>query len=320
MEKGQVLIKKLLANPNKEEAEGIAIDLIFEYADGFDIETLRPLLRSDNLVVQRVVASILDNLEDSVCALLDDIIPLSKSEYFQIRSTAVKCIHVCTNGDPADLVERIITNPKQADDDGIADILLQEYFNGFDLETLRPLLRSDDPVVQSAATFIVFELGSNASSLMDDILPLLESHNPSKRLEVLGCVMECSAERTEHLDKFTLVLEAMEDTHQGNRIFSMGLVSNANEEQIEAGIRQFQSRNDSESHVLGLELLLRCFAISESEILKFTNSDDPILRKYGAIATTKMATTFPNRVYSLLLNDDDEIREYAQNHIDIHIN
>ena len=49
----QQLIDEILADPIQFEAEGRANDLLHYYFNGFRLDTLRPLLKSSDVVVQR---------------------------------------------------------------------------------------------------------------------------------------------------------------------------------------------------------------------------------------------------------------------------
>ncbi|MGN6398458.1 MAG: hypothetical protein ACTHMI_23000, partial [Mucilaginibacter sp.] len=62
------------------------------------------------------------------------------------------------------LIQDLLLNPASFFDRGQSFHLLQEYFKGMTLETLIPLLQSQDRIVQRTAIWIVSELASQACS------------------------------------------------------------------------------------------------------------------------------------------------------------
>ncbi|RYD89779.1 MAG: hypothetical protein EOP50_17010, partial [Sphingobacteriales bacterium] len=77
------------------------------------------------------------------------------------------------------LLNELIEDPVYFSEQGKSYRLLQEYFKGFPLDTLKPLLKHEDLYVQSAATFILSELGRDGCQLITDVIPLLKSGNLS---------------------------------------------------------------------------------------------------------------------------------------------
>ena len=64
--------------------------------------------------------------------------------------------------EPNQLIEAMLADPIAFEEQGRANELLKHYFSGFPLDTLRPLLRSENVAVQRNASFIASELGSRA--------------------------------------------------------------------------------------------------------------------------------------------------------------
>ena len=57
------------------------------------------------------------------------------------------------------LIHELLTDSAKFNEEGRSYQLLKEYFDEFPLETLRPLLSNNDPLVRRAAVWIVSELG-----------------------------------------------------------------------------------------------------------------------------------------------------------------
>lgn len=206
----------------------------------------------------------------------------------------------------------LLTNPKQFSEDGKGYQLLQEYFGGFPVETLRPLLRSDDIYVKSTAAFIVAELAGKACSLIDDVVPLLKIEDSYIQSDVLDSVMVCSF--GEHVDKFFHVVLALESDDASIRSQAMLLIANSDEAQLSAALRILIAGNLNEKeHRAGLLLLQEGKDLAdEGRILKMVHDDNPMLRKYGAIASRRFFKDSPDFIERVLLSDDVEVKNFAQ--------
>jgi hypothetical protein len=138
------------------------------------------------------------------------------------------------------LIDEMLANPRKFDDEGRAHDLLQHYFAGFPLETLRPLLRSNDRFVQRSASFIASELGIKSVGLVDDVIPLLRStdvHVQYYAAEVLAvCCHGESAEKYRH------IIELLEAPHEGLRELVRDLMGRADPSQRDVIRRYFESR------------------------------------------------------------------------------
>src|SRR5947209_7036251 len=75
------------------------------------------------------------------------------------------------------LLRDLQDDPGKSFDQGRAYDLLQAYFHGFPLDTLRPFLKSESLPARKAAAFVVSELGGQARELVDDVISLLGSHD-----------------------------------------------------------------------------------------------------------------------------------------------
>lgn len=209
------------------------------------------------------------------------------------------------------LLTELITNPIRFSEQGTAYTLLQEYFKGYDKETLRPLLQSKDPITISAATFIVSELGRDAASLIEDLIPLLNNDNLRVRYEVLESIFICSSDI--NAEKFVYVLNAMNDANDVIRLLAMDLTSKANEQQIKAAIRFFGQKEDGDSkiHFQCLPLMLKGENQNPEGLMKMINDKLPLIRKYGAILSKLVFAIFPELIKDATLNADTDIQNFA---------
>jgi hypothetical protein len=87
-----------------------------------------------------------------------------------------------------DLLHELSVNPRKFDEQGRGYQLLQVFFRGLPVETLRPLLQDPDPLVQRTGGFVASELGRNAAAVVCDVVALLTSsdiHAQNSAMEVL---------------------------------------------------------------------------------------------------------------------------------------
>jgi HEAT repeat protein len=210
-----------------------------------------------------------------------------------------------------ELIEELLSNPKKFAKEGQAFQLLDEYFKGFDLQTLRPLLKSSDIYVISAALFVVSELGNKAWSLVDDIVPLLNIDNPYVQADALESVMTCSS--GEKASLFGYVVRALENNNEGIRNLAMFLLSNANAEQLRVGSQIFKASDPNKSvHEEGLSVLLEGELATSEKILKMINDNDALVRKYGVIASKRLLKKFPTLIEDASSSSDSDVAKFAQ--------
>jgi hypothetical protein len=213
------------------------------------------------------------------------------------------------------LLTELLNSPAKFSKQGKTYSLLQEYFKGFDLETLRPLLHSEDPYVQSAATFIASELGKNASSLIEDLIPLLKSDNLSIKYEALESIMLCSLESK--AENFVYILKALNDKNDTIRHRAMELASNATEKQIKGALQVFGAKRDKNSNinVHCLSLLLKGEGNQPKDVVEMLNSKFSLTRKYGVMLSKRLFHVFPNLIKEATVSNDIDIQKFSREFI-----
>jgi hypothetical protein len=140
------------------------------------------------------------------------------------------------------LISEMLADPQRFDDDGKAHDLLQRYFAGFPVETLRPMLRSGNVYLERGATFIASELGARASALIDDVVPLVDAtdgHTQWYAMEVLAvCGKGDSAER------FLPIVRMLDSANPALRALAERLMARADSSQVDAARRYFEGRGE----------------------------------------------------------------------------
>ena len=138
------------------------------------------------------------------------------------------------------LIDEMLADPIQFEAEGRANDLLQYYFNGFPLDTLRPLLKSSNVVVQRNASFIASELGSKSAALVDDIIPLLHSGDPHIQYAAAEVLAVCC--HGESAEKYRHIIKLLETSHEGLRELVLDLMSRADRSQRGVIRSYFESR------------------------------------------------------------------------------
>lgn len=209
------------------------------------------------------------------------------------------------------LISELMADPQAFDASGRAHELLQAYLEGFSPDTLRTLLRSDNMSVQRTAAFIASELGGQARTLLDDVVPLLSSvdrHIQNYAMEVLTVCSEGV-----NTEKFAHVARQLESADAGLRLQAMDLVSNATASQLEAAACSFQGDDrNQEAHRHGLRAAVSEEDIEVPAILAMLHSASPVTRRYGAIVARRLARRFPQLVQEVASTGDPELLAFLQ--------
>lgn len=210
------------------------------------------------------------------------------------------------------LIRDLLADPKQFDEAGRAYDLLQAYFAGLPLETLRPLLRSDDVFVQRSAAFVASELGREAWSLVDDVIPLLRStdrHVSYYAMEVLTVCCEGV-----HAELFAHVARMVDSDDDVLRALAMRLVSNADRSQLEAAQRLFDTSNPRQrTHSNALRTLAAGDRVEPGVIAAMIHDADPLVRRYGAIAAKRLLRESPSLMLEVGASEDADLGRFYRN-------
>lgn len=182
--------------------------------------------------------------------------------------------------------------------------LLQTYLKGAPLETLRPLLRSGDSVIQREAVWVASELGRQAFPLLDDVVPLIDSGDRYLAYHAMESVTLCATGA--RAPEFVHVVAKLEDPDEVLRSLSMFLMSNVEASQLIGAL-------GGELHSLhqeGLRLLLDASA-SDEAVLSFIHSDEPLSRRYGAIAAARLYEKNPRLIDVVRTMEDAEVGSFV---------
>ncbi len=211
------------------------------------------------------------------------------------------------------LIQELLADPVNFNKHGKAYQLLQEYFDTLSLDTLRPLLLNDDRFVRRAAVWVTSELGIEASSLIQNAIPLVNDGDRYIEYHALEIVMVCSV--GENVEEFVHVVHSLLSNDDVIRSLCMRLVANANVSQLKAAIHFFEDENLDSSgtlHRQGLSNLVKLESLDSEEVLSLIADIDPLTRKYGVIAAKKLVHKFPELIKQASTSEDPDIRKFSQ--------
>lgn len=212
------------------------------------------------------------------------------------------------------LIARLVEDPEKAAGEGSTYQLFEEYAQGYPLETLRPLLEHSHPVVQRAATWILSEFGKAAEPLLDAVVPLLEHSDLRVSSYALDIVAVCA---TAQIRYNGYVLRALTGEDPVFRWRAMKLLGNTGDEELEAILAlQEELAQPWTTHVEGLQLLARTPSSERRPVVeRLLGSDDPLLRKYGAMLARRAYEEDPGLIGLASQSEDPDVRRYAEGEI-----
>lgn len=208
------------------------------------------------------------------------------------------------------LINALLADPVGFDERGDANELLETYFGGMSLHTLRPLLAHSDGLVRRSATFVASELGYRVKPLIADVAPLIHDPDPHSRWYAVESVMVCST--GSDADWFLLVVQQLESADDWMRRLAMRLISNADFRQLETALKRCNRLGSSAFlHAQGLALLLQGDCAPRSAVTARLESPAPLSRQYGAIAAKLVFQMHPDLLQRAATSPDADVSRFS---------
>lgn len=208
-----------------------------------------------------------------------------------------------------DLIGQLLEDPERFCDEGLGYQLLQAYFSGHDIETLKGLLGHEDQRVQREAMFVVSELGERAIPLIDDVIPLLTSGDRKLKYEALEVLAVCG--EGERASEFVHVVSALDSDDDVIRALAMRLMSRADNSQLIAARRNLRGDSIVQlTHARGLSVMIESLPEKADIVASMIRDQHPLVRRYGAVAAARLRATQPHLFAEVGRSDDIEIRKF----------
>lgn len=208
------------------------------------------------------------------------------------------------------LIEELLGDPVRFKQEGRAYQLLEEYFSGLSVETLRPLLRHENGLVRHAALWVMAELGDQACELLDDATPFIASDDRFHSYHALEIAAVCATGT--QIDRFVKVAEGLESDDTVIRSLTMRLMSRADQLQLQASAVAVQDGSAySDVHKRGLKLLAIGDKADPKDVQVLLGSDHGLDQIYGAIAAKRLREKYPELLKRAAALPNLSIREFV---------
>jgi HEAT repeat protein len=185
------------------------------------------------------------------------------------------------------LIHDVQTRPEDPNTGMLANELLDQFHEGYPVQHLRALLRSQDQAVTKIGMWIASELGAKASPLLDDTMLLLNHADKSVRFYAVDSMLSCAA--AQNSPGLAFVVQMLGDKEEAVRWKAMDFLSRASTEQLQAALCHFRATDDQSRHIHGLQFLLGENSANAEEVLCLIQSQDDLLQRYGVVAAVRMA-------------------------------
>jgi len=209
------------------------------------------------------------------------------------------------------LIEDLKNSPKKFYDEGKSYDLLQEYYSGLSIDTLRPLFDFECIWIRRVAIWIASELGTNGRDLLREV-SLQTSDND---VYIFSYAIEIIANCTDDdsIDSFMNIFSFITNPDREKRVSVMSLVGDMSEPCLRKAYKCFATEKYyNASHEKGISSLLNSETLTADDITNMINDEDAIVRKYGIIIAGKLYDKYADIINEAVNSNDLDIREYSE--------
>jgi len=206
-----------------------------------------------------------------------------------------------------ELVEQILADG--AGDGKAPNELLNECFDGYPLDNLVPLLRSDSDEVVRAGAFIVEELAVKSRSLMPEIMRLLGHRDRWVKSDMLDAVL--LAATAQDGEAIARAIELVNDPDRDIAKHAFKLVARADREQLGAAAPHIADSGLSAnlSWILNNEESVD----DDAEVAAKIEDQDSLTRWVGCVAAVRRYLRNPGLLNTAAESSDEDLRAFAEN-------
>ena len=207
-----------------------------------------------------------------------------------------------------ELTARLLSG--ETSDEHIVMELLHEFHSGYSPANLKPLLGSRDTQVVHAGVWIASELGGDACTLLDDIVPLVRHSNAQVRFFALDVLTACAEPGKAQL--LVVALDRIDDREPSVQWKALMFLVALSEQTVHALKLAAARSRGLDVHVRGLDLVCRVSGEDGAKLLSSAAAaDDVILCRYAAVAAARRAQLDPESLKPLINSVDQTIRQFA---------
>lgn len=206
------------------------------------------------------------------------------------------------------LIERIAAAPEHDRVGTLANELLREFQEGYPLDDLRQLLKSNNEQLVAIAVWITSELGVNCRPLLPDVVPLLAHPMQRVRYWALDCLFWTSPENGCDLAR---AFNLLSDSESGIRRKVLDLLFRLSAEQLEAAYVCGRHVILQPSIRDGLAWVLSADSMVPDKVEFAFRNPDPIHSKFGVVAAARLSESHPELLLRASTVNDADAREFA---------
>lgn len=215
------------------------------------------------------------------------------------------------------LIEELQLNPEQfererIDGKGVTKgyRLLEYFYKGHSVEAMRPLLTHSSTIVRRVAAFIAAEIAPASLPVISQVIPLIRDADGYTAEDAIDCVSICSTGQAANY--FVYAVRELESDRERFRELAMEILTEATAEQLTAARNSSDVFGDSAlAHRHGLKVLLDGESVSRDALNDMIASTDPLLRKYGAVATKRLVEFRPDALFDLTWSSDEDLQRFS---------
>jgi hypothetical protein len=191
-------------------------------------------------------------------------------------------------------------------DEDLANELLNECWDGYPVERIRALLRSNVEGAIKAGVFIASELAKRSRPLLNDIEPLINHQDNWVRGDAIDTVN--LAATVDHGEVVAHAIEHINDSRRGIRGRTFTLLAASTRERLEAALEFIQDIGAKEA----LRSVLDEEATASSvEISRRLVDGSRLVRLFGLLGAARISDRRADDLLAATEAADDEIRSFA---------
>lgn len=191
-------------------------------------------------------------------------------------------------------------------DENLANELLNECWDGYPVERIRALLRSNGEGAVKAGVFIASELAKRSRPLLNDIEPLINHQDNWVRGDAIDAVN--LAATVDHGEIVAHAIEHITDSRRGIRGRTFTLLAASTRERLEAGWRFIRDINVKEQL---RQILDEETTVSSAEIDRRLADGSQLVRLSGLVSAARISDRRAADLLAATEVADEEIRSFA---------
>lgn len=191
-------------------------------------------------------------------------------------------------------------------DEDLANELLNECWDGYPVERIRALLRSNVEGAVKAGVFIASELAKRSRPLLNDIEPLINHQDNWVRGDAIDTVN--LAATVDHGEIVAHAIEQINDSRRGIRGRTFTLLAASTRERLEAALEFIQDTGAKEALRSALDEEV---TVSSDEIRSRLADQSQLVRLFGLLGAARISNLRADDLLAAAETDDEEIRSFA---------